>query len=348
MEVHMRLLRILAFGVLICVMVVAGMIFFGTSKTPRPMQSITDPFRSVDFSDLPPLNRYTARDGAALSYREYRAVESSGSGEKQVAVLIHGSAADSQSMHAMAKTLALDGVTVFVPDLRGHGANQPRGDVHYVGQLDDDLEDFVQQKRSQYPSTHWTLIGFSSGGGFALRFDGGPDGNLFDRYLLLSPFLSYNGPTQRPASKPVTNGNGNTQKADIQSMVAPYTGRIIALLLLNKLGIHWFDGLPVLAFAVPPEAKSLTPTYSLRMLVNLAPRTDYVADIRNIHKPTAVMVGGEDEFSLPEKFAPVFHSQRQDVTVKIVPRLGHLDMITSPVALQAVQECFKGANNAAP
>jgi pimeloyl-ACP methyl ester carboxylesterase len=347
MEVHMRLLRILAIGVLICLIVVAGMIFFGTAKTPRPMQSITDPFRTVDFSDFPPLNRYTARDGAALSYREYRAVESCGSGEKQVAVLIHGSAADSQSMHAMAKTLARDGVTVFVPDLRGHGANQPRGNVHYVGQLDDDLADFVHQKRSPYPSTHWTLIGFSSGGGFALRFDGGPYGNLFDRYLLLSPYLSYNGPTQRPASKPVTDGNGNAQKADIQSMAAPYTGRIIALLLLNNVGIHWFDGLPVLAFAVPPEAKSLTPTYSLRMLVSLAPRTDFLADIRNIHKTTAVMVGQQDEFSLPEQFAPVFHSQRQDVTVKIVPRLGHLDMITSPVALQAVREWFKGADSAA-
>jgi non-heme chloroperoxidase len=343
----MRLLRILAIGVLTCFVVVAGMVVFGTAKAPRPMQSITDPFRSVDFSDLPPLSRYTARDGAALSYREYRAVESSGSGEKQVAVLIHGSAADSQSMHAMAKTLARDGVTVFVPDLRGHGANQPRGDVRYVGQLDDDLADLLQQKRPQYPSTRWTLIGFSSGGGFALRFDGGPYGNLIDRYLLLSPFLSYDGPTQRPASKPATEGNGNANNADLQSLVAPYTGRIIALLLLNKVGIHWFDGLPVLAFAVPPETKSLTPTYSLRMLVNLAPRSDYLTDISNTHKPTAVMVGQEDEFSLPEQFAPVFHSRRQDVAVKIVQRLRHLDMITSPVALQTVREWFKGADNTA-
>jgi hypothetical protein len=59
------------------------------------------------------------------------------------------------------------------------------------------------------------------------------------------------------------------------------------------------------------------------------------------------MVGQQDEFSLPEQFAPVFHSQRQDVTVKIVPRLGHLEMITSPVALQAVREWFKGADSAA-
>jgi non-heme chloroperoxidase len=149
----MRLHRILVIGVLTCFVVVAGMVVFGTAKAPRPMQSITDPFRRVDFSDLPPLNRYPARDGAAHSYREYRAVESSGSGEKQVAVLIQGSAADSQSMHPMAKTPVREGVTLFVPDLRGHGANQPRGDLRYVGQLDDDLADLLQQKRPQYPST---------------------------------------------------------------------------------------------------------------------------------------------------------------------------------------------------
>lgn len=343
----MRVFQILSVGVLMCITALAGTIVFGTAKVvTQPVQSIMDPFRSMDYSDLPALNRYTARDGAALSYREYRAVPASG--EKQVAVLIHGSAADSQSMHAMAKTLAQDGVTVFVPDLRGHGANEPRGDVRYLGQLDDDVADFVQQKRPQYPLARWTLIGFSSGGGFTLRFDGGAYGNLFDRYLLLSPYLSYNGPTQRPPSKAVTSGNANAESRGTRSFAAPYTGRIIALVFLNTIGVHWFDALPVLAFAVPPESKSLTRTYSLRMLENMAPRPEYLADIRNIHKPTAVMVGQEDEFSLPEQFAPVFHSQRPDVTVKIVPHLGHLDMIANPLALRAVQEWFKGGDSAAP
>jgi hypothetical protein len=74
MEVHMRLLRILSIGVLICMTTLAGMIVFGTAKTSRPVQSIMDPFRSVDYTDLPAPKRYTARDGAALSYREYRGV----------------------------------------------------------------------------------------------------------------------------------------------------------------------------------------------------------------------------------------------------------------------------------
>jgi non-heme chloroperoxidase len=337
----MRWLRILAIGVFLCVAIIGGMIAFGTAKAPQRAQSILDPFRGVDYSDLPALSRYTARDGAALSYREYQAARPSGAGEKRAAVLIHGSSDSGLGLHAMAKTLAQAGVIVFVPELRGHGASQPIGDVGYVGQLDDDLADFVEQQKPRHPASQWTLVGFSSGGGFALRIDGGPYGSLFDRYLLLSPYVSYNGPTQRTASKPLASGNGSSQKIDTQSWVAVYTGRIIALALLNKVGIHWFDGLPVIAFAVPPGSKALTPTYSMRMLANLSPRADYLADIRNIHKPTAVMVGQEDEFSIADQFAPVFHSQRQDVAVTILPRLGHLDMITNPAALHAVLEWFQ-------
>ena len=335
----MRWLRRLAIIVLLCVMALAAMIAFGTAKAPQRGQSIIDPFRGVDYSDLPAPHRYIARDGVALSYREYSIP--SGVVEKQVAVLIHGSSDSGLGMHAMAKMLAQAGITVFVPDLRGHGANQPLGDIGYVGQLDDDLADFVEQKKPQHPTTQWALVGFSSGGGFALRIDGGPYGNLFDRYLLLSPNVSYTGPTQRTASNPVRSENGNGQKIETQSWVAVYTGRIIALVLLNKIGVHWFDGLPVLAFAVPPGKNLLTPTYSLRMLNNLSPRADYLADIRNIHKPTAIMVGQDDEFSVAEQFAPVFHSQRQDVAVTVLPRLGHLDMITNRMALQSVLEWFQ-------
>ena len=89
------------------------------------------------------------------------------------------------------------GSTVLVPDLRGHGANRPHGDIVYNGQLDDDMEDFVQTVKPAYPAKKWTLLGFSSGGGFALRIAGDPQGSEFDRYLLLSPFLRYNAPTAR-------------------------------------------------------------------------------------------------------------------------------------------------------
>jgi predicted alpha/beta-fold hydrolase len=75
------------------------------------------------------LERYLARDGASLSYRTYAA------GERLIVLLTHGSAGSSSSMHTMAKALQEAGITIYVPDLRGHGDNQPRGDVAYITTL---------------------------------------------------------------------------------------------------------------------------------------------------------------------------------------------------------------------
>ena len=40
--------------------------------------------------------------------------------------------------------------------------------------------------------------GFSSGGGFAVRFAGSNQQQLFQSYLMLAPFLSQDAPTMRP------------------------------------------------------------------------------------------------------------------------------------------------------
>jgi len=141
---------------------VAGMLVgLGHISQPKALKSVTDPFSEMDMAGLPPVTRYKARDGAALSYRLYKG------GDAQVAVLIHGSAGSSNDMHRMAEALLQRGVTVYVPDLRGHGANSPHGDIFYLGQLDDDMADFMQAVHPKHKNAQWTLVGFSSGGGFA-------------------------------------------------------------------------------------------------------------------------------------------------------------------------------------
>ena len=42
------------------------------------------------------------------------------------------------------------------------------------------------------------LIGFSAGGGFALHFAGSNKSALFDRYVLLAPYLGPWAPTNQP------------------------------------------------------------------------------------------------------------------------------------------------------
>ncbi|WP_204313472.1 hypothetical protein, partial [Klebsiella michiganensis] len=74
----------------------------------------------------------------------------------------------------------------------------------------------------------------SLGGGFILRVAGEPIADRFDAYLALSPFISVRSGTNRPDT-------GGWADAAIP--------RIIALSLLNRLGISAFDGLAAVAYA---------------------------------------------------------------------------------------------------
>jgi non-heme chloroperoxidase len=314
---------------LVALFAVAGtLVAFGRITQPKPLKSVTDPFSQMDLSGLPPIARYTARDGAALSYRLYKG------GDDQVAVLIHGSAGSSKDMHRMAEALQQRGVTVFVPDLRGHGANYPHGDTSYRSQLDDDMADFMNAVHPQYKNAQWTLVGFSSGGGFALRIAGREPGSEFDRFVFISPFLRYNAPTVRPASP--------TEKASPEhnAWYSVSIKRIIGLSIFDSVGFHHFDYLPVLAFPVPTDIEATTANYSYRMEEDFQPHSNYRADIRAIKKPAQVFVGGQDELFLPEKFAEVFDGVRSDIPVTIVPGMGHSDMITNPEAIAVVVNTF--------
>jgi non-heme chloroperoxidase len=175
----------------------------------------------------------------------------------------------------------------------------------------------------------WALVGFSSGGGFALGIAAGPLGQSFQRYLLLAPFLRYDAPTER-GNTPI--GQASEEK---QVWAVPAVQRMIALETLNSAGIHAFDWLPVIYFAVPPDA-SVTSSYSWRTLLNFQPDEDYVADIRAVSKPMQVLVGEKDELFRPDKFESVFDAERKDIPVTILPGLGHVDMVTNPLAIQAV------------
>jgi pimeloyl-ACP methyl ester carboxylesterase len=308
---------------------IAG-VLVGTSHLghPKPLKSVTDPFAQMDMAGLPPVVRYRARDGAQLSYRFYRG------GDAQVAVLIHGSAGSSDDMHRMALALVQRGVTVYVPDLRGHGANYPHGDIAYLGQLDDDMADFMQAVHPQHARAQWTLVGFSSGGGFTLRVAGHEAGRAFDRFVFVSPYLRYNAPTVRPASP--------SEKASPEHNIwySVSIPRIAGLTMLHSFGIRSWEGLPVLAFPVPADIESTTASYSFRLEENFQPHSDYKGDIRAIQKPAQVFVGGQDELFLPEKFTEVFGGVRSDIPVTIVPGMGHSDMITKPEPISLVVDTF--------
>src|SRR5260370_11091181 len=225
-------------------------------KNPPELRSLAAARTNVDYSTLPAIERFQARDGTMLGFRHYPL---SGPPTGRAAIVIHGSSGSSGSpIHALSGALAARGVETWAIDIRGHGASGTRGDIGYVGQREDDLADVVAFIRKTALDLPLTLIGHSAGGGFALRVAGSPMQGLFVRTVLLAPYLGYDAPNNRPNS-------GGWVSADVP--------RILGLLALRKLGINCCEALLVLAFAVPPHSENiLVPAYSGRLMRNFATR----------------------------------------------------------------------------
>ena len=133
----------------VVILMIALALWLGGPGTPTPIASINDPLESVDLSSMPPLKSYQGADGAKLFYREY----SPQGNHKGSAVLVHGSSGSSESMHPMATALLAAGVHVYALDIRGHGASGTKGHIGYIGQLESDMQAFVDTVKPASPST---------------------------------------------------------------------------------------------------------------------------------------------------------------------------------------------------
>ena len=308
----------LAYTTIVLLFMLTAALIWGGPGTPAPMQSINDPFQSVDFSTLPPLKNFKGADGSALYYREYAPAAKEPRGS---AVLIHGSSASSNSLHPMATALAAAGVQVYALDVRGHGASGHKGHIDFIGQLESDLQMFVQAIKPPTPST---LIGFSAGGGFVLRMAASEMQSSFDSYLLLSPFLTHRAPNYR---------------LDSGGWVSVGVPRILALTVLNAMGLsHWNDW-PVTRFALSEEAKSfLTPEYGFNLAMNFAPHQDYKLDLENAKGKVAILAGDADELLKSQELQGIVQSAGKDWPVQLLPGIQHIPLTLEPAALKAIAE----------
>lgn len=313
----------IAIIVLLPVVVLGGMIAFGTGKAPPPMRSLSDPFSNVDFSKLPPAQTVTARDGVKLAYRFYPAASAA---PERVVLLIHGATASSPSMHALAAALAAQNMAVYALDMRGHGDSGRRSDLDYPGQLDDDLAAVVTFVKTRHPGAPLALAGFSAGGGFSLHAAATPRGASFERVVLISPMLGLHAPTTKS-----TIGGG---------LVTPFVPRIVAITILNKFGIHAFDHLQTLAFG-EFDRPELMFNYSFLLMSEFA-TAGYVQDVRNAKAPLAVVVGDKDEFFAADQYAPALDAVRPGIPVTIMRGLGHIAMLTDPAAVPAIVAALRG------
>jgi alpha-beta hydrolase superfamily lysophospholipase len=289
---------------------------------PPELASISAARGTVDLSTLPVVERFQARDGSALGFRHYAP---SGPATGRGAIVVHGSSGSSGgTIHALSSALAARGVETWAVDIRGHGTSGTRGDIGYVGQLEDDLADFVRIIRKTAPDAPLTLIGHSSGGGFALRVAGSSIQDQFARTVLLAPYLGYDAPSTRPNS-------GGWATADIP--------RILGLTALRVIGVSCCDALPVLAFAVPPNSeKNLVGTYSDRLMRNFAVSRDFRRDLAAARKPMTIISGADDELMFADKYAPSVHAVAPAVDVKLIDGINHMGIVSVPKAVSFIAD----------
>lgn len=291
-------------------------------ERPAEMRSVSEPAKGVDWSTLPALERFQARDGTWLGFRHYAP---KGTATDRGAIFIHGSSGSSGTInHALTAAMAARGVETWALDTRGHGASGTHGDIGYVGQLEDDLVDFVAHVRKSAPDLPLTLVGHSAGAGFSLRVAATPIiQDLFVRTVLVAPYLGYDAPTNKPHA-------GGWANADLP--------RYFALAALRKLGIDCCSQLPVLAFAVPPNSERiLTPTYSDRLMRNFATH-GYRLDLPAATHPMTIFGGAEDEMMISDKYAETVQAIKPSVDIKLIEGVNHMGMVTSPKAVNAIAE----------
>jgi alpha-beta hydrolase superfamily lysophospholipase len=303
----------------------AGMLAFGTSAPPEELTSLAAPFRNVDFGDLPSVQTLKVSQRSPIAYRAWLP-NAAPSDPALVVIAIHGSSAQSASMHPLGKALSAEGIPVYAPDIRGHGDTGTRGDIDYAGELDDDMADFTAMVRGKYPSAKLVLIGFSSGGGYALHVAATPLGKNFARAVLLSPMLGPFAPTTRPAQK----------------YAKPFIPRILALAVLDRIGIHALDHLTTLLLAIDPARTDILVGHYSWLLMRAFATSDYAADLRAAQTPLAVVAGENDELFFADKFAPSIDAVRPGVPVSIVPGLSHTGLTVDARGVPAILAAIRG------
>jgi len=287
-------------------------------RRPPELVSVSKTAGGVDRRGMPGLDRFHARDGTELAYHHYPA-GSPASG--QIAVVIHGSSGSSIAVHALAKALAARGVETYAPDIRGHGASGTRGDIVYPGQLEDDLSDFVAEIRKNNAAAPLTLIGHSSGGGFALRVAGSPIQTLFARTVLLAPYLGYDAPSSR---------------RDAGGWASPDIPRFLGLTVLRRLGIACCESLPTIAFAVAPNTSAiLASTYSYRLMRDFGCSRDFREDLAAAGKPVAVFAGAADELMFPDKYIDAVGRR---APVRLIEGVNHMRIVSDPAAVSVIAD----------
>ncbi|MFL0351984.1 alpha/beta hydrolase [Xanthomarina sp. GH4-25] len=252
-------------------------------QKPMTSEAIADLGFDQVYKNSP--QKFTTRDGKQLFSYVYKTESNT------TIILLHGILSSSYLMNKTAGLLKeATNSEVVALDFRGHGQSEGTpGDVDYINQYADDLEDVISEIKKEKPNQKIILAGHSMGGGIILRYAMKENKPNIDGYLLFAPHLGVNSPTVK-----------TTNSVEEEAFIKLHINRIIGLKMMNAIGDTTHNHLPVLFFNLP-ETMPIT-KYSYRANESMSP-LDYKKGLNAIDKPLLVVVGSEDEAFDANKFS---------------------------------------------
>lgn len=267
--------------------------------------------------DPPELQTFAARDGQLLSFAHYPADSA------RHLILLHGSGYHGAYLAPLAYHLSKSGTAnVHVMNIRGHyRSGKAPGDISYLGQLEDDIADFIDFQRQSNPEARFTIGGHSSGGALAIRYAAGSYGASVDNVLALAPILGHRAPTALESS-------GGWAHISLP--------RIIGLSMLNTVGIHARDHLETIRFNLPDAYRDDTETlgYSWRLMTNFNLHDDFKADLVALPPASLTLVGRDDEAMKAGAFPNLFKEIERPV--EVIDGADHFSLILDPSVFERI------------
>ncbi|MFO7833143.1 MAG: alpha/beta fold hydrolase [Halohasta sp.] len=278
----------------------------------------------INETTLPDRRKYRTRGGSFPEYRQYTAEDAD-----TVVILLHTAGFDSRVLQPLAAAIADAGAAhVFTPDLRGHGPEpERRGDVDYIGQYEDDLEQLIRNAELVFPDAEIVVGGHGAGGGIGVRFARPPLGRIVDGYLLLAPLLGLDAETTREG---------------LGGWASFYMDRIVMLRVLTGFGLEDYSDMTTAEFDLPESGWNGTPTpeHSYRLMASYLPEGDGVESM--VEVPTLTVVGEADETAHAEAYEPLF-ADHPVAEVELLDGVTHLETVLSEAAVDPIVEWLDGA-----
>lgn len=276
----------------------------------------------TDRNNRPELQTYLARDGQALSFAHYPA------DTHRHLILLHGSGYHGDYLAPLARYVSDSGTAnVYLMNIRGHHqSGETRGDISYVGQLEDDITDFIAERRVADRQARFIIGGHSSGGALAIRYAASDYGGSVDNVLALAPILGHRAPTALESS-------GGWAHISLP--------RIIGLSMLNTVGIHVRDHLETIRFNLPEAFRNGTETlsYSWRLMTNFNLHDDFKADLTALPLTALTLVGRNDEAMNVEAFPILFKEIERPI--EVLDGADHFSLILDQTVFERIDDWLR-------